>query len=184
MDPSGTDISYWKRSDAKSYALVANKEGYDYGGGCWNDNDSDDFYYPAGAGQAGHHGEGGDCSGFTFKSWALKKTQGHNGKHRWDNKAFIHGPYQAWEFKTPQDGWPILNQQNEDAKVMDAFASSSHIGMVWWVGTGGGQDTIIEALNEDSGTLIHTQNHRGQMGIFEATRRSGWTPECVGNQCV
>ena len=30
--------SIFKRADARAYADVADQEGYEYGGGCWNDN--------------------------------------------------------------------------------------------------------------------------------------------------
>ena len=67
---TNTDYSLgiWTRSQARSFALVGRYEGYHWGGGCWDSDNVDD--QPGDPVQnEGTHGEGGDCSGFTFKSW-------------------------------------------------------------------------------------------------------------------
>ena len=69
-------ITLWKRADARAYAVVAAGEGYDYAGGCWNDNDRDDTP-PVASDDPGS--EGPDCSGLVFKSWFLKSTYGATG---------------------------------------------------------------------------------------------------------
>ena len=176
----GTDLSTYKKSQAKDYALVADQEGYQWFGGCWNDSNHDN--------QPGDptedpdtNGEGGDCSGFTFKTWALENGQGVNGKQKWAMNRDIHGPYQAWEFRTPS-GSPIDDIAKSNAFEMEALASSSHVGMIWTPNTSQGQDRIIEAKCEDCGTLKALRNYRGDSS-YEAAQRTGWTPECYP-QCI
>ena len=50
--------------------FVAVGEGYEWGGGCWNDNNRDDT-----PGQPDSNGEGPDCSGFVFKTWELRSRE-------------------------------------------------------------------------------------------------------------
>ena len=76
--------------DARTYAGYAAREGYEWGGGCWNDNNVDDT-----PGQPDSEGEGPDCSGLVFKSWELKPTRGANGGMWWNKRENIHGPYPA-----------------------------------------------------------------------------------------
>ena len=97
--------SQWKLERSRttvrrSNADVAWKEGYHWGGGCWNNSDTD--IQPNDPVQTeSTHGEGGDCSGFTFKTWALENGYGVNGKQTWNDSRYIHGPYSASSFKTP-----------------------------------------------------------------------------------
>src|SRR5205814_1191132 len=56
--------SHYRRKDAKAYADVAIGEGYEWGGGCWNDDNKDDT-----PNAPDSNGEGPDCSGLVFKSW-------------------------------------------------------------------------------------------------------------------
>ena len=52
------------RTQARIYAEIGAHEGYQWGGGCWNDNDRDDA--PGDPTEdVSTRGEGGDCSGFT-----------------------------------------------------------------------------------------------------------------------
>src|SRR5437867_2188898 len=71
--------SHVRRADAQAYAVVGEGEGYEWGGGCWNDNDKDDT-----PGAPDSNGEGPDCSGFTFKTWELVNTQGSSGWTHYD----------------------------------------------------------------------------------------------------
>src|SRR5262249_9544715 len=56
------------RDGAQTYSNTAAYEGYQWGGGCWNNNDVDE-----GGGappqDVNTHGEGADCSGLVFKTW-------------------------------------------------------------------------------------------------------------------
>lgn len=177
---NGTDVSVYKKSQAIAYADVAWKEGYHWGGGCWNNSDTDN--QPNDPVQTeSTHGEGGDCSGFTFKTWALEDGYGVNGKQTWNDSRYIHGPYTASSFKNPP-GTPIADVAKANAYQMEAFASDSHIGMIYTANTSQGQDRIIEAKCEACGTTKSLQSYRGQ-SAYEGAQRTGWTPECYP-QCV
>lgn len=157
------------------YAQLADNEGYQWGGGCWNTNDKDD--QPNDPVQdATTGGEGGDCSGFTFKTWGL------TGK---DNSEWmlysifyvIHGPYTAASYKNGGTA-AFFNIEKTLAVTqnMDAFASSSHIAMIYAEGTSNGQDTVVHAHCESCGTVIETQTYRGQSGYSGVRRHGWWTP--------
>jgi len=63
------------RAAARDYAYVAAAEGYQWAGGCWNDNNRDDS--PGDPPEDPNTlGEGGDCSGLTFKSWWERSETG------------------------------------------------------------------------------------------------------------
>jgi hypothetical protein len=165
-------LSSWTKAEAKNYGFVALKEGYHWGGGCWNNNDIDDSrnevpqqYYP--------RGEGPDCSGLTFKVWALSNSYGGGGKHHWLMNQFIHGPYAAADYYSAP-GIPFFNISNAYAKVMDAFASTSHVGIVWNANTSQGQDVILEAKGESYGVRLLTENYRGQVYAYRGVRRRNW----------
>ena len=56
---------------------------------------------------------------------------------------------------------------------MDAYASETHIGMIY-VTNADGTDQIIEALGESYGTNIWTRAYRGN-SIYSGVRRLGWS---------
>jgi hypothetical protein len=170
---AATRIGAWTRAQAKSYAGVAAGEGYQWGGGCWNDNNRDD--------QPGDpqevittYGEGPDCSGLVFKSWALAGDSSgvDRGYYRHDALAYLHGPFAASTFKTRN-----LNAfgpvPKASAASMDAFASSRHIGLVYQANANG-TDQIVEATGEAYGTRIAAEAFRGNPD-FSGVQRKGWS---------
>lgn len=171
-------LATWSRSEARSYAYVGRYEGYHWGGGCWNNNDIDD--QPGDPVQtSGTHGEGGDCSGFTFKSWGLKITYGQTGFHYWPRLRNVHGPYTAADFKGGAGGaaWTL---SKSSAIYMDAFASSSHIGMIYTTTSTANTDNIIEAKSEAAGTGVWSRTYRGDSS-YGGVRRKGsciWEGTC------
>ena len=56
---------------------------------------------------------------------------------------------------------------------MDAYASETHIGMIYATNPDG-TDQIIEALGESYGTNIWTRAYRGN-SIYSGVRRLGWS---------
>ena len=56
---------------------------------------------------------------------------------------------------------------------MDAFASKSHIGMIYATNSDG-TDQIIEAKGEAYGTNIWTRTYRGDAN-YSGVRRTGWS---------
>src|SRR5438552_10934943 len=114
---SPTAIPAISRAAAMSWALYARHEGYQWGGGCWNDNDTDDS--PGDPTQDPNTGgEGGDCSGFTFKVWRESETQSDAGFYQWNKLWKVHGPYTAAAFKSGT-GAPNTTVANSAAIKMD-----------------------------------------------------------------
>jgi len=169
-------ISIWKRSTARAYAYVGVGEGYQYAGGCWNDNDRDDTpnlatYEPG--------GEGPDCSGFTFKSWSLVNRRGVEGGTWYNKFEDVHGPYASYAFHDGAGPFFLLpNKARSTTLYMDAFARDGHIGMLYTdTGDANNNDYIIEAKCNDCGTNIFTEDYRWDPD-YAPVRRNGWTQDC------
>jgi hypothetical protein len=175
---SAFDMSAWKRSEARDYAQQADNEGYEWGGGCFKLNNRDDT---PGAPDSG--GEGTDCSGLVFKTWAMK-TDGSVGFRYWDHDKEIHGPYSTDAFYTAGKSDPFKNISKGYGSTMnmDAFVyrtpadDGGHIGMIYSQGSGGA-DYIIESKGDTYGTGIFWEDYRSQ-SIYHGVRRENWTPEC------
>jgi hypothetical protein len=159
------------RAEARDYAYIAAAEGYQWGGGCWNDNNVDDA--PGDPTEdVNTLGEGGDCSGFTFKAWYERGEWGDPWfrYHSWMQNA--HGPYTAYDFKIG-GGAPNTTVAKAYTSFMDAFASTYHIGMIYWANTAYNQDRIIEAKCEACGTGTWPRTYRGSPE-FSGVRRRYW----------
>jgi hypothetical protein len=168
---SPTPTSYITRDGSAAVALRARHEGYQWGGGCWNDNDRDDSPGdPTGDGGTG--GEGGDCSGFTFKVWRESTNTGDAGFLQWGMLRNVHGPYVAESFKNGA-GAPNVTVSKSALVKMDALASAGHIGMIY-AKNADGTDQIIEAKGEAYGTNIWTRTYRGDSS-YSGVRRVGWS---------
>jgi hypothetical protein len=163
--------SSFTRQAAIDWAYVARWEGYQWGGGCWNNNNHDDSPGdPPGDPNAG--GEGGDCSGFTFKSWRESPHMTDNRFWLWDKFRNVHGPYSASSFNTGA-GNPNVTYSKSGLIRMDALASSTHVGMIY-AKNANGTDQIIEAKGEAYGTNIWTRSYRMDPR-YGGVRRLGWT---------
>ena len=124
-----TPTSVITREGSAAVALRARHEGYQWGGGCWNDNDRDDAPNDPHEDPA-TGGEGGDCSGFTFKVWREALDTSDAGFHQWGLLRFVHGPYTAAAFKAGS-GAPNVTVSKSALIKMDALASDGHIGLVY-----------------------------------------------------
>jgi hypothetical protein len=170
--------SYWKRSDAVTYAQPPVKEGYLLNGGCYRLNDKDDT--PTLAADGG--GEGTDCSGFVFRVWALK-TDSTYGYRRWDYTKYIHGPWYSWDFKDPLQGEPFRNISKDLVSTvpMDAIAwyrdggDDRHIALLWVEGQT--SDYYVHAHTNTVGVEISEEVYR-QQSDTEAVERKNWSLEC------
>ena len=170
-DAAPTPTSYITRDGSAAVALRARYEGYQWGGGCWNDNDRDDSPNdPTTTAATG--GEGGDCSGFTFKVWRESLDTSDASFQQWGMFRFVHGPYTAAAFKAGS-GAPNVTAQKSSLIKMDALASDSHIGLIYAVNPDG-TDQIIEAKGEAYGTGIWTRTYRGSSS-YSGVRRVGWS---------
>jgi len=176
--PNHFDDSHVRRRDALAYAEVARNEGYEWGGGCWNNNNRDDS-----PGAPDSNGEGPDCSGFTFKTWEMKNPRGTGGFRWYDRLENIHGNYASYHFRSPQGSYPFsqISKSRSVTMYMDAFAKNGHVGMLYTESTpGAGTDYIIEARGEAYGTDVWERSYRGD-SAYIAIRREGWTPDCWPN---
>ena len=159
------------RDSAITVSLKARYEGYQWGGGCWNDNNVDDSPNdPTGDPNTG--GEGGDCSGFTFKVWRESLTESDAGFWQWNKLRKVHGPYTADRFRQGA-GAPNITYAKSALIKMDALASTGHIGMIY-AKNADGTDQIIEAKGEAYGTNIWTRTYRGSSS-YSGVRRTGWS---------
>lgn len=166
-----TPTSHITREGSAAVALRARYEGYQWGGGCWNDNDRDDSPGDPREDPA-TGGEGPDCSGLTFKVWREPLNTGDAGFHQWGLLRFVHGPYTAAAFKAGS-GAPNVTVSKSAVIKMDALASADHIGLVYAVNPDG-SDQIIEAKGEAYGTNIWTRTYRGSSS-YSGVRRTGWS---------
>jgi len=168
-----------KRSEAQAYAAGAFNEGYEWGGGCWNDNNYDDT-----PGQPDSNGEGPDCSGYTFKTWELQNTFGASGFTFWNKLHNVHGPYTAASFHSPSSGWPFFKLADKNRLTtlyMDAFASTTHIGMLYTsVNPSPNTDWIAEAYSDAVGTQDDERGYRYD-STYVGVQRHDWTPDCFPN---
>ena len=166
-----TPTTYITRDGAATVALRARYEGYQWGGGCWNDNDQDDS--PGDPHEDPNTGgEGGDCSGFTFKVWRESLNQGDAGFYQWGLLRNVHGPYRAIDFKSGV-GAPNVTIAKSALVRMDALASDGHVGLIY-AENPDGSDQIIEAKGEAYGTNIWTRTYRGSSS-YSGVRRTGWS---------
>ena len=84
-----------------------------------------------------------------------------------------HGPYNADGFRTGA-GEPNVTVSKASATTMDAFASSSHVGMIYQANTAYNTDRIVEAKCEACGTGIWSRTYRGDPA-YGGARRAGWS---------
>jgi hypothetical protein len=161
---------YFTRDGSIDVALRARWEGYQWGGGCWNNNDVDDSPYDPPQ-DPYTRGEGGDCSGFTFKVWRESEDRWDKGAWQWNMLRNVHGPYTSYSFMVG-DGAPHVTYGKGGLIRMDALASSYHVGMIY-SRNADGSDQIVEAKGEAYGTNIWTRTYRGNSD-YGGVRRLGW----------
>jgi hypothetical protein len=173
----------WKRSQADNYAMQAVGEGYEFGGGCYKLNGYDDTpNTPTDGG-----GEGADCSGFTFKTWALNSQLGGTGYHFWAHEKNIHGPYSTWAYFEPAASYPfrLISKAYSATAFMDALAERhstwGHLALIHQEGSSG-SDYIVHARNNTMGTELRYLPYRSDAD-FRAVARKDWTAECYPNRC-
>jgi hypothetical protein len=176
-------IDRLKRSEARAYAGPANREGYQWGGGCWIDDNVDPT--PNDPPAQYTYGEGPDCSGLAFKTWALRLTEGAEGFRHYDYLEYVHGPYSTADLHAPvkDDPFFLLPDKARTTTVyMDLFArndgTSGHVGLLWTDAyPSANTDYIIEAKGESYGTHIYEEGFRYD-SRYVAVRRGAWTPDC------
>ena len=173
--------STFTRDGSITVALIGRYEGYQWGGGCWNDNNVDDT-----PGAPDSNGEGPDCSGLVFKSWELESSWGAGGFHWWDKLQNIHGPYSSDSYHdaATSTSLPFYRvDKTSNPLYMDAFARIGHVGLLWTsVKNSDGTYTFAEAKGDAYGTNTWSENWMNDSS-FVGVRRKSWTPDCYPN-CV
>jgi len=173
------DDHYVKRSEAQAYSAAASGEGYEWGGGCWNNNDKDDT-----PGAPDSSGEGADCSGLTFKTWEMENEIGKSGWEYWERLYNVHGPYTTYDFHSPVGSDPFYKLADKKVSTtiyMDAFAKNGHVAMLYIdQGSPNGTDLMIEALGDAYGMGKFYEGYRDQ-SEFIGVRREDWTDDCWPN---
>lgn len=166
---SSVPMTSLTRQGSIDYAYVGLREGYQWGGGCWNDNNVDDS--PGDPPESLTGGEGPDCSGFVFKTWRESQDTTNAGAYCWGFLRNVHGPYNSGSFKEGV-GEPNVTYPKSGLIRMDALASYSHIGMVY-ARNGDGTDLIMEAKGEAYGTNLWARTYRSDPG-YSGVRRLYW----------
>jgi hypothetical protein len=177
--PNHANVAVYRRKDAQAYATVARSEGYEWGGGCWNDNNRDDT-----PGQPDSYGEGPDCSGLVFKTWELRNTAWDTGFTWYDKLENVHGRFTTWNYKSPVGSDPFVrlpDKSRDRMMYMDAFSSDTHVGMLWTgASPGSNTDYVMEALGDAYGTDVFVESYRSD-SRYVGVRRENWTPDCYPN---
>jgi len=179
----GYDMRTWQRSQASAYFQPMNHEGYEWGGGCFRLNNRDDTPDAPDSG-----GEGTDCSGLVFRTWALRNDRDAGFRH-WDYDKNIHGPYTTASYyaPTPREPFRAIGKGYTVTRAMDAFVyrnasnTAGHIGLIY-AEASGGTDYIAESAGDQQGTLIQLRDYRSQSS-YRGVARKDWTPECFPH-CV
>jgi hypothetical protein len=173
--PNHEADDHHRRKDALAYAVVAEGEGYEWGGGCWNNNDRDDT-----PGAPDSNGEGPDCSGLVFKTWELRNP-GDNRYTWYDRLENIHGPYSTYDYRSPGSADPFVklpDKRRATTMYMDAFAKNGHVGLLSSrPSPSSNTDYIIEAKGDASGTGEWLETYRYDSN-YVAIKRKNWTPDC------
>jgi hypothetical protein len=174
--PNHSADDHHRRKDAMAYAVVAKGEGYEWGGGCWNDNNRDDT-----PGAPDSNGEGPDCSGLTFKTWELRNAPNDKGFTWYDKLENVHGVYTTYDFHAPVASDPFVKLHDKSrytTMYMDIFAKAGHVGLLSSrVSPSSNSDYIIEAKGDVAGTGEWVETYRFDSD-YVAVRRENWTPDC------
>ena len=168
-------VGCWSRTEARSYTYTANHERYQIGGGWWNNNNQWDS------------GEGPDCSGLTFKTWAMVNSEGNTGRYYWSIGYNVHGPYKSTEFRDGCHGACYIVCGSETTHAcgsssytktiyMDAFAKSGHVAAIYSEGSSG-WDMFVNASGTGYGINYQKRWYRIDKA-YDGIRRRNWSPAC------
>lgn len=166
----------WSRTEARSYTYTANKERYQWGGGWWNNNNN-----------RWDSGEGPDCSGLTFKTWAMPNSAGSTGRQYWNIGHNIHGPYNSTAFRNGCSGacYDVCGSGTASACgensytltiPMDAFAKSGHVAAIYSEGSSG-WDWFINVSGTGFGINYQKRWYRDDPA-YDGIRRQNWSSAC------
>jgi hypothetical protein len=175
-DPGHVGPFGYRRAAATDIANIAVEEGYQWAGGCYNDDDTDNRpnNYPRETKST--LSEGPDCSGLVWRAWreSNRAYPNDNSFYFWQRSTYDHGPYDTKGFKyAPQgSGAPHVKYDKWSVIMMDALASDTHIALEDYR-IDSGADVVWEALGEAYGTNEWVESYRSQ-SRFSGVRRLAW----------
>ena len=124
-------------------------------------------------------GEGGDCSGLTFKTWFERSDWTDPGSTTTTACGTSTARTTAAAFKRG-DGYANLIVSKTAVIGMDALASGNHIGIIYQANTAYNTDRIVEAKGEACGTGIWTRTYRGDPSYGGVGAPAGRTDRRAG----
>ncbi|HEX3455983.1 MAG TPA: hypothetical protein VHS03_15270 [Gaiellaceae bacterium] len=175
-DPGHSGPNSYTRSAATDIANIAVNEGYQWAGGCYDNNDRDPTPNAYPRETKSTLGEGPDCSGLVWRVWreSNRAYPGDNSFWFWQRSTYDHGPYDttAFKYSTPGNGAPHVRYDKSSIIMMDALASDTHIALEQFR-IDSGSDFVWEALGEAYGTNEWIESYRSQ-SKFSGVRRLAW----------
>jgi hypothetical protein len=175
-DPGHVGPFGLKRANAAEIANIAIGEGYQWAGGCYDNDDRDPTKNAYPRETKSTLGEGPDCSGLVWRAWRESNTYlpNDNSFYFWQRSTYDHGPYNTTLFKyaNPGSGAPHLKYPKSTIIMMDALASDTHIALEE-LSIDYGSDLVWEALGDAYGTNEWVESFRAQ-AKYSGVRRLAW----------
>jgi len=175
-DPGHVGPNAYKRAAAADIANIAVGEGYQWAGGCYDNDDRDGRPNAFPRETKSTLGEGPDCSGLVWRVWreSNRAYPSDNSFYFWGRSTYDHGPYNTTAFKyaTSGSGAPHVKYDKGSIIMMDALASDTHIALEQFK-IDSGSDFVWEALGEAYGTNEWIESYRSQ-SRFSGVRRLAW----------
>jgi hypothetical protein len=175
-DPGHVGSFGYKRAAAADIANIALNEGYQWAGGCYDNDDRDPTHNVYPRETKSTLGEGPDCSGLVWRVWRESNyyKPNDNSFFFWSRSMYNHGPYNTLGFKYAESGsgLPHVKYSKSGVIMMDAFASDTHIALEE-LRIDAGSDYVWEALGEAYGTNEWVESYRVQ-SKFSGVRRLAW----------
>jgi hypothetical protein len=175
-DPGHVGPFGYKRAAAADIANIAVGEGYQWAGGCYDNDDRDPRWNAYPRETKSTLGEGPDCSGLVWRVWreSNRPYPSNNSFYFWQRSTYDHGPYNTTAFKyaTSGSGAPHVKYDKGSIIMMDALASDTHIALEQFR-VDNGSDLVWEALGEAYGTSEWIETYRSQ-SKFSGVRRLAW----------
>ena len=175
-DPGHIGPFGYTRAAASDIANIAVGEGYQWAGGCYNDDDIDEGHNAYPRETKSTLTEGPDCSGLVWRVWreSNRSYPGDNSFYFWGRSTYDHGPYDTKGFKyaAAGSGAPHVKYDKSSIIMMDALGSDTHIALEQFR-IDSGSDFVWEALGEAYGTDEWIESYRSETK-FSGVRRLAW----------
>ncbi|HZR93006.1 MAG TPA: hypothetical protein VFA44_11445 [Gaiellaceae bacterium] len=174
-DPGHVGPGGYSRQAATEIANIADREGYQWAGGCFDNNDADPTWNVYPRETKSTLGEGPDCSGLVWRVWRESNyaNPSNNSFYFWPRSLYDHGPYDTSAFKSPNPAAPHQRMADKaKAKMMDALVSASHIAL-FELRIDQGAELYWEALGEAYGTDEFVESYMANRA-FSGTFRKAW----------